>query len=190
MTAPLIALLDNDPAVLSLLHTLLTDEGYHTLRCRPADVVCTHALVARYRPALIISDRWWRRRTDGWAFLTQIWADPATMHIGVVLVCPQAIARSLQTEILRVMRCQLVGSPLDRDDVMHAIAAVVAPTPVQRDRVPRQHALPAADPALPDRLDAPLVAADEDGWRSFLPPHMLKNAEIYPALRWEEARRR
>ncbi len=189
MTAPMIALLDDDPAFLSQMHDLLTNAGYRTLRCRPCDVVCAHALVTRYQPALIISDRWWRRRTDGWSFLTQLWADPATLHIGVVLACPQAIARSLQTEILQAMRCQLVGSPLDRDDVLHAIAAIVAPIPVQRECVPARDALPAADPALLSLLDAPLVAADEDGWRSFLPPHMLKTAEIYPALRWEEARR-
>ncbi len=189
MTAPLIALLDNDPAFLSKMHDLLTDAGYRTLRCRPDVVVCAHALVTRYRPALIILDRWWRSDA-GWAFLTQLWADPATMHIGVVLVCPQVIAPSLQRDILRATRCRLVGSPLDRDDVLRAIAAVLAPAPMQPDRAPRLHALPAANPAQPDLLDAPLVAADEDGWRSFLPAHMRKDAEGSPAVRWEGARRR
>ena len=35
MTAPVIAVLDNDPAILSLMHDLLTEEGYRTLRFPP-----------------------------------------------------------------------------------------------------------------------------------------------------------
>jgi len=56
MTAPVIAVLDNDPSFLSLMHELLTDEGYRILRCRPDDVVSAHALVKRVRPALVILD--------------------------------------------------------------------------------------------------------------------------------------
>ena len=170
MTAPLIALLDNDPAFLAQMHALLTAAGYRTLRCRPRDVRSAHALVTRCQPALVILDRWWRGRGDGWEFLTDLWADPATMRIGVVLACPQVIASSLQRDILRAMRCRMVRNPLDRDDVLRAIAAVLGPSPMQRERASQRGVLPSAERAVPDRLDAPLVAAGEDVRRIFLPP--------------------
>lgn len=162
MTAQLIALLDNDPAFLSLMHELLTDEGYRTLRCRPRDVLSVHALVKRHQPALVILDRWWRRRGEGWEFLTDLWADPATMRIGVVLACGQTLPSSLHTQTLRATRCQIVRNPLDRDELLHAMTAVAAPTPLQRERGPQHPVLPFAEPAVPDLLESPLVAAGED----------------------------
>ncbi len=161
MTAPLIALLDNDPTFLAQMHTLLTVEGYRTLRCRPRDVLSVHALVKRRQPALVILDRWWRRRGDGWEFLTDLWADPATMRIGVVLACGQALPPSLQTQILRATRCHLVRNPLDRDELRHAMTAVIGPTPMQRERGPQRPVLASAEPAVLDRVDAPLVAVGE-----------------------------
>lgn len=154
MTAQLIALLDNAPAFLAQMHTLLTDAGYRTLRCRPRDVRSVHALVTRRHPALVILDRWWRQ-TDGWGFLTDLWADPATMRIGVVLACGQTSPPSLHTEILRATRCQIVRNPLNRGELLHARKAVVAPTPMQRERGPRRPVLPLAEPAVPGRLDIP-----------------------------------
>ncbi len=152
MTAPRIALLDNAPSFLAQMRALLTVEGYRTLRCRPRDVRSVHALVKWRQPALVILDRWWRR-TDGWEFLTDLWADPATVHIGVVLACGQTLPSSLHTEILRATRCQIVRNPLDRDELLHAMTAVVAPTPLQRERGPRRPVPPFAAPAVPDLLD-------------------------------------
>ena len=51
MTAPTIAILDNDPSFLSVMHDLLTAAGYRTLRCRPRDVRDVHMLVRRFQPA-------------------------------------------------------------------------------------------------------------------------------------------
>jgi CheY-like chemotaxis protein len=127
MTAPTIAILDNDPSFLSVMHDLLTAAGYRTLRCRPRDVRDVHMLVRRFQPAIVILGRWWRGG-DGWEFLKHLWADPTTMHIGVILTCGQAVAPSLQADLLRAMRCRMVWTPLDQHDLLRAIAAVLGPS--------------------------------------------------------------
>ncbi|MDQ6833112.1 MAG: hypothetical protein M3008_06920, partial [Chloroflexota bacterium] len=64
MTAPIIAILDEDPSFLSQMQALLTPVGYQTLRGRPHGVVDAHALIKRSQPALVILDRWWRRGNE------------------------------------------------------------------------------------------------------------------------------
>jgi len=145
MTAPLIALLDDDPAFLSQMHALLTTAGYQTLLCHPQEVTDMHALVTRFQPALVILDCWWRSGSEGWEFLKKIWADPATMHTGVVLTTGQAVVPSLQIQILRAMHCPVVVKPLDRDKLLHAIEAVLGPnrtTPTKEQHVATGPATP------------------------------------------------
>jgi Zn-finger nucleic acid-binding protein/CheY-like chemotaxis protein len=137
MTAPVIAILDNDASFPSAMHDLLSAAGYRTLRCRPNDVLDAHALAKRIQPALVILDLWWRRGGDGWEFLKHLWADPITTQIGVVLTCGQAVAPSLQADLLRAMRCQVIRTPLDHREVLCAIAAVLGPSFV--GRVPDRH---------------------------------------------------
>lgn len=136
MTAPMIALLDDDPAFLSQMHDLPTTAGYRTLRYRPQEVADMHALVKGFRPALVILDCWWRSSTARWEFLKKIWADPATMHTGVILTTDQAVGPSLQIQILRAMRCSVVAKPLDRDKLLRAIAAVLGPDRTTRSTPP------------------------------------------------------
>ena len=147
--APDIALLDNDPSFLSAMHDLLTTAGYRTLCCRPDDALDAHAVVKRSQPALIILDRWWRRGNAGWEFLKTLWADPQTTHIGVVLIAGEAVAPSLQADLLRATRCQMVCTPVDDREVLCAIEAVLGPAFVARApdrRVAR------CQPQVPSRL--------------------------------------
>jgi CheY-like chemotaxis protein len=81
MTAPMIALLDNDPSFLSILHELLADEGYRTVRCRPDDVLSAHAPLKLMRPALVMLQLWLAERDGGWAFLEHLWGDAETTQI-------------------------------------------------------------------------------------------------------------
>jgi DNA-binding response OmpR family regulator len=143
MTAPVIALLDNDPAFLSAMHDLLTAAGYRTLRCRPDDVLDPHALVGRFQPALVILDRWgWGG--DGWEFLKHLWADPRTAPIRVVLTGGQRVGPSLHADLLRTMRCQVVRTPLDRHALLRAVEAVLGPSV---GRVPGRRIAAVAIPA-------------------------------------------
>jgi CheY-like chemotaxis protein len=130
MTAPVIAILDEDPSFLDAMQALLTPVGYQAVCHRPHDVQGAHALVKRCHPQLVILDRWWRRGNEGWEFLKHLWADPETTHIAVVLTAGPALAPSLQTEILRTMRCRVVRAPVDRHELLRAIAALLGPSSI------------------------------------------------------------
>ncbi len=162
MTAPRIALLDNAPSFLAQMHELLTAAGYRTLRCRPDDVVSAHALVKRARPALVILDLWLAKRDDGWSFLTQLWGDMDTTHIPALIVTGEPVVLPVHADVLHALHCQVVKKPFALHDLLDAIAALLGPSPLQRDGGPHRHVLPAADAAVPDRRDEPLVAAGED----------------------------
>jgi DNA-binding response OmpR family regulator len=161
MTAPCIALLDDDPTVLSLMHELLADEGYRTLRCRPDDVVDAHALVKRARPALVILDLWMTTRDGGWAFLTRLWDDSETAQIPALILTGEPSLLPAHADVLRVRRCPVVKKPFDLQDLLAAIAAVLGPSPAQWDRGPHPHVVPAADLSAPGLHDYSLVAAGE-----------------------------
>jgi len=147
MTAPRIVLLGNDFSSLSLMHDLLIAEGYRTLRCRPQDVTDAHAVVMRAQTDLVILDLWLARRGDGWEVLKKIWADPATMHTGVVIMIGQAVVPSL---------------PFDAQELLRAIMAVLVPSPVRLNRRAPVHAASHADLSVPDLLGYPLAAAAEE----------------------------
>ncbi len=165
MTAPRIALLDNDPALLSLMHALLIDEGYRTVRCRPDDVLSVHALVKRARPALVVLDCWVAKRDDGWAFLKQLWGDAETTQIPAVLLTRAPDRLPVPADLLSALHCRVVTKPFALQDLRDAIAALLGSSPLQRERHAHLHALPAAttaNAAVPDLLGASLVAAGED----------------------------
>jgi len=129
MTTPRIALLDNDPAALSLLHELLTDEGYRTLHCRPDDMVSAHALMKRARPALVILDLWSAKREGGRAFLTHLWGDGETAYIPAIITSGPKEMPPRQDEMLRTTRCQVLGTPFDARELLRAIETVLGPSP-------------------------------------------------------------
>ncbi len=127
MTAPIIAILDEETSFLSAMQALLIPVGYRTLRCRPNDVVDVYALVKRSQPHLVILDRWWRRGNEGWEFLKHLWADHRTTQIGVMLTTGQTLPPSLQAEVLQTMCCQVVRTPVDRRELLRAIETVLGP---------------------------------------------------------------
>jgi DNA-binding response OmpR family regulator len=162
MTAPVIALLDNDPALLSLLHELLTDEGYGTLRCGTDDLLSAHALVRRACPVLVILDLWLQERDDGWAFLKRLWGDLETTHIPVVIVTGEPDVLPVRADLLRAMHCAVVKKPFDLQDLLDAIAAVLGPSPMHQDRSPHRHARSSAERSVPGLPNHLLAAAAED----------------------------
>ncbi|MDQ2784269.1 MAG: response regulator [Chloroflexota bacterium] len=125
MTAPRIALLDNDPAALSLMHELLTNAGYRTLRCRPNDVISAHALVKHAPPALVILDLWVATHDGGWAFLQHLWSDRDTAQIPALIVTGEPVLLPMHAATLHAKRCSVVRKPFDRQDLLTAIATIL-----------------------------------------------------------------
>jgi len=103
MTAPVIAVLDNDPSFLSLMHDLLTDEGYRTLRWHASEWARAHALLRRLQPHLVILDLWMEERDDGWAFLKRLWGDVETTHIPALIVTGEPELLPVQADVLHAL---------------------------------------------------------------------------------------
>jgi DNA-binding response OmpR family regulator len=158
MTAPVIAVLDNDPSFLSLMHDLLTEEGYVPLLCHAPALPDPHALLRRVQPALVILDLWIERRDDGWELLERLWADAETTHIPAVIVTGEPDALPVRADRLRAMQCAVVRKLLDLQELLDAIAAVLGASRAHRERSPHRRALPAAERAA-DRTDNPLATA-------------------------------
>jgi DNA-binding NtrC family response regulator len=149
MTAPRIVLLDNDPFSLGALHDLLDDAGYRIFRCRPQDVTDAHAVVKRARADLVILERWLAKREDGWAFLKRLWGDAETTHIPAIIVSGEPASLPVQADVLHALHCQVVRAPCDARELLGAIAAVLGPSPVQRERDLRRQTIPSVDPPIP-----------------------------------------
>lgn len=154
MTAPVIAVLDNDSSFLALMHDLLTDEGYRTLRWQASEWARAHALLRRLQPHLVILDLWMEERDDGWAFLKRLWGDVETTHIPALIVTGEPESLPVQADVLHALHCQVVKKPFELQDLLAAIAAVLGPSPVQWDRGARAHAAIVGDPTLNDAMTA------------------------------------
>jgi CheY-like chemotaxis protein len=163
MTAPRIVLLGNDSISLSLMHTLLIEEGYRTLRCRPQDVTDAHAVVKRAQADLVILDLWLAKRADGWAFLRRLRADLETADIPAIIASGQPEMPPEAADLLRTMACHVMVKPFDAEELLRAIETALGPSPVQQHRGPHLRAIPAADPLVADLPDLPdyLLAAAE-----------------------------
>jgi DNA-binding response OmpR family regulator len=89
MTQQVIALVDDDPHIISLLHDLLTGEGYRTITV--TDGVSAPAAIAHEMPDLVILDLWMERQDTGWTIYDALRTDDATARIPV-LICSADIA--------------------------------------------------------------------------------------------------
>ena len=159
MPAPTIAVLDNDPCFLSLMHDLLAEEGYAPLLWRARDEPDPHALLREALPDLVILDLWLERPDDGWTFLAQLRADPATVHIPVIVASGQPDTVSPVREPQWARYCRRIQKPFDLQDLLDAIAAALGPSPALRGRdLRRSQTIPPVDPPVPDLPDYPLAA--------------------------------
>lgn len=117
MMAPIIALLDNDPSFLTLMHDVLTDEGYRTLRWCAGGCEDTHALLRSAQPQLIILDRSLQQRDDSWEFLKRLWGDFETMQIPTIIVSGQPDVLPVTANALQAKHCEVVRKPFRLHDL-------------------------------------------------------------------------
>jgi CheY-like chemotaxis protein len=157
MTAPVIAVMDNDPSFLSLMHDLLTEEGYAPLLWHAPALPDPHALLRRIQPALVILDLWIERRDDGWEVLERLWADAETAHIPAVIVTGEPDVPPVRADRLRAMRCAVVRRPFDLQELLDAIAAALGGSRAHGERTPVRAAIPSAAERAADLTDNPLA---------------------------------
>ena len=124
LVAPLIAVVDDDDVIVTLLDEILTDEGYRT-RSFPTVAEARDGLPA-LQPDLIMLDLRLGGTTSGWDLLTTLRQMPATAAIPI-LIC-SADARFLQehADTLQTLGCATMQKPFDLDVLLRTIAALIA----------------------------------------------------------------
>jgi len=156
----MIALLDNDPSFLSVMHDVLTDEGYRTLLWHPEEGSDAYALLRRAQPHLVVLDLWLKRRDDGWDFLRRLWGDFETTQIPAVILSGQPEDLPVKANLLRAMHCQVVRKPFrlhdlhdlrDLHDLLAAIERVLGRSPVKCARGEGAYVAPSGVPFVVDR---------------------------------------
>ena len=122
--APLIAVVEDDPATLEMYHQLLTLAGYRTLlltRGKDAHVVIRHA-----QPRLVILDLWLEDRNAGDTVLGLMRLDRVTRHIPV-LVCSVHVHELRQTPpVGRGADVAMLAKPFETDVLLGLISRMIA----------------------------------------------------------------
>src|SRR5688500_11010350 len=84
MPAALVAILDDDPLYCAMMDLVLTKEGYRTLvLCPPGPDI--REQIRTERPAVLVVDLNLQSWGDGMAVLNELWLDPVTAVIPVIV---------------------------------------------------------------------------------------------------------
>ena len=124
---PRIAVVDDDLLFVELMRDLLADgEGYEVVS--NAQWVRSLDFVKETRPDLVILDLMMGREPTGWAVLDLLRADASTADIPVIVCSAAAEALHEQApRIARAGRVTALAKPFDLDDLLGAIARLLAP---------------------------------------------------------------
>lgn len=125
MSAPLIAVVDDDDILVALLEEFLTGEGYRVETERVASRAV--AFVARVRPAFVILDLWMQGAEDaGVRVLRQLRGTPATAAVPVIVCSAAAHVVAAYGDELRLAGCAILDKPFHLDELLACIAQVLS----------------------------------------------------------------
>lgn len=125
MFPTMVALVDNDAALLSLMDDILTDEGYRTRRWRGGDGC--FAMLKQTRPDAVILDLRMEERLTGLALLDRITGDPATRHIAVIICSGDRGTLDTYAAHLDTLHCTVLVKPFDIGELLATVRAAVPP---------------------------------------------------------------
>ena len=120
-----IVLIDDDAALLELMHDLLQSiEDYEVLVCKEADQ--SHQFVKESRPDLVLLDIRIGDVEAGWTAFELLTLDPATRSIPVI-VCSAGIRELRHHEpLLRRYGVAVLPKPFDLDELLDKVRAALA----------------------------------------------------------------
>jgi len=127
MVTPLIAIVEDDEAVLGMIAECLESEGYRTLPHRRG--AGAYELVARERPDAVVLDIRMEHPRADMAVLQRLRRDPATAAIPVLVYTADAPFVREYARTLTQSRCAVVAKPFDIADLLDAVARLIAPPP-------------------------------------------------------------
>ncbi len=130
MGAGLVAVVDDDAAVMMMLHEALTDEGYRTLVCTSNNGA--HACIRDAQPDVVILDVITVGGDMEWCIFSMLRTDPRTAHIPVLLCTTDAKSLEEHAAFWEGQGCDALMKPFDLQDLFIKLEQLVA----QRDAAP------------------------------------------------------
>lgn len=118
--AETIAIFDDDPAILDVMHDALTAEGYRIVTDRAVDNALP--MVLRERPALVILDFWMAGRPAGLQALRLIREHPETGSLPVLICSADHATLHDYADDWRALGCETLAKPFDLDDLLERVA--------------------------------------------------------------------
>lgn len=120
-----VLVIEDDPALMTLLVELLESEGYAVTATDSA--LGAIGLVQQLRPCIILLDLGLPYRSGG-SLLTDLKAEPSTAHIPVLVVSgmPEALS-----DARRAMTTAIVEKPLEANALLEAVRTACASAPAE-----------------------------------------------------------
>ena len=126
MVAPLIAIVEDDAAVLDVIAECLETEGYRTLFYRQG--AGAYEIIEHHRPDAVVLDIRLEHPRAGMAVLQRLSPDPATAAIPV-LICTADVPFTREwVRTLAEHRCAVITKPFLIDDLLAAVARLIDPS--------------------------------------------------------------
>jgi CheY-like chemotaxis protein len=119
MTRPLIAVVNDDPAFLELMHELLTDESYTTVLLHEGS--SAYDMIHKQHPDLVILDLRLEHPEAGWKTLQLLRLDPETTDIPVILCSADTRALREREDWLKERDIKVLEKPFNLDDMLKMV---------------------------------------------------------------------
>ena len=123
MRGPVIAVVDDDVAYLTLMDDLLTGEGYQTVLLTEGDLAY-HA-IRKEMPHLVIMDIRLEHPEAGWTVLEALRRDPAIRDTPVIVCSADAQFLQAKAHHLRETGCDILEKPFNLDDLLAKVQAAI-----------------------------------------------------------------
>lgn len=128
MPAPLIGIVNNDPAHLRLLDSALSSRGYSTLLL--SDSSDAYGAIKDAQPDLVMLDTWLETRDAGWDLVEELRLDLRTAKIPLLILSTEDPA-DFETKAPALAKHQLVEvlpAPFDPDELVDRVRRMLAST--------------------------------------------------------------
>lgn len=123
MERPVVALVEDDSATITVMTDLLTDEGFQTFQWRQGRGA--FELIKEQQPNAIILDIRLEHQRSGTEVLSVLREDPATRDIPVIVCTGDEEFIAQNEEQLRAQRCEVVQKPFKLDLLLGKVQSVL-----------------------------------------------------------------
>lgn len=118
-----IAVVDDEPVFLDLLHALLSEEGYEP-HLFP-DGLDAYPRIHALAPRAIILDVRMESPTAGWRLLARAWDDPVLRHTPVIVCVSDLPSLRERAADLEARGCAVLAKPFDVHALLDLLARLI-----------------------------------------------------------------